>query len=251
GWILSGQHLRYSNGLLKETAQPIATNLTVPVDTTSTLVTTATAQYDGLGRMVSSTDFKNNTTTTTYHPKTLSVVVQDPEQISGSHQHSSTTLTFDGHGRAVQRVAHLNSVASGSADVTTTTQYLATGEVSAVTQGSYTRWMQYDSLGRLVFNAEPNTSTNFSPNPGTAGVGGWTYVYNDAGDLVATSDARGCGKNIFHDTLGRVIAEDYSPCAPTQPGYTSPYLSTGDGTETFVQYDPYGLVQTISDRAQT
>jgi len=43
--------------------------------------------------------------------------------------------------------------------------------------------------------------------------------YNDAGDLVGTSDARGCGKNVQTDGLGRVIAEIYSPCQKSHPDY--------------------------------
>jgi hypothetical protein len=68
--------------------------------------------------------------------------------------------------------------------------------------------MEYDTLGRMVFNAEPNTSTNFSSTVNASGVRGWTYAYDIAGRLVGTSDARGCGENIFHDNYGRVIAED-------------------------------------------
>jgi hypothetical protein len=42
------------------------------------------------------------------------------------------------------------------------------------------RWMQYDSLGRLVVNAEPNTSVGFTPVVGaTAGLLSWVYAYDD------------------------------------------------------------------------
>jgi YD repeat-containing protein len=37
----------------------------------------------------------------------------------------------------------------------------------------------------------------------------WRYVYNDFGDLVGTSDARGCGINYSYDAAGRLLAEDY------------------------------------------
>jgi RHS repeat-associated protein len=125
----------------------------------------------------------------------------------------------------------------------TTANYLATGEVTSVSQahgggtGPLLRWMQYDSLGRMVLNAEPNTSVNFSPTF-TTNLRAWRYAYNDNGELVGTSDARGCGENLSYDKLGRLIAEDYSPCeGDLQPPYTLPNLTTGDGTEVFYRYD--------------
>jgi hypothetical protein len=40
-----------------------------------------------------------------------------------------------------------------------------------------------------------------APSPSTdiaaTGLKAWRYAYNDAGDLIGTSDARGCGKNFF------------------------------------------------------
>lgn len=67
-----------------------------------------------------------------------------------------------------------------------------TGEVSQVTRSGsaggapYTRWMSYDSFGRLVQNTEPNTSI---PNDDPSLVKSWRYAYNRDGDLVGTSDA--------------------------------------------------------------
>ncbi len=55
--------------------------------------------------------------------------------------------------------------------------------------------------------------------------------------MVGYSDARGCGANYFYDAGGRLIAEDRSPCLATQSAYTSPDLTTGDGTEAFYRYD--------------
>jgi RHS repeat-associated protein len=97
--------------------------------------------------------------------------------------------------------------------------------------------MAYDTLGRLVSNTEPNSGT-------------WTYAYNDAGEVVGTSDARGCGMNIYRDTLGRVTAEDYSPCTSSQPPYTAANPATGSGAEAFFVYDAYGRIAKNYDRAQ-
>src|SRR5690606_2598507 len=101
------------------------------------------------------------------------------------------------------------------------------------------RWLRYDSLGRLVLNAEPNTSTGFTSdyNQDPSTIKAWRYAYNDLGQLVGVSDSRGCGVNLFFDRASRPIAEDYSPCLDHHPAYTAPDLVTGNGTESFYTYD--------------
>ena len=79
----------------------------------------------------------------------------------------------------------------------------------------------------MVLNAEPNVTAGFKPllGPGPPAedptMKSWRYVYDDAGDLVGTSDARGCGSNFEYDAAGRLTAEDYSPCLETQPSYAA------------------------------
>ncbi len=269
-WLVSGVHRRYGNGLLAQAwqgyfaASPILSAQANGIPAATTV--SRGVSYDALGRVTSETDFFGNPTTFTYQngldaPFDLLVTVRDPEQqppqnipagqtVPG-HQTASTQIGFDGHGRPTWQLSP-----EGEVDTT----YLATGEPSTITQGGYNRWMSYDSLGRLVFNAEPNTSTNFSasadsafaePPTSPSGVNGWTYSYNDSGDLVGFSDARGCGENIYHDGLGRKVAEDYVGCTAQHAPYSTPNLSTGDGTEAFSTYDGYGQLHTESDRAQT
>ena len=99
--------------------------------------------------------------------------------------------------------------------------------------------MQYDSLGRMVLNVEPDTTAGFNPSPGTDpdSMKAWRYAYDDAGDLVGTSDARGCGANYLYDAAGRLLAEDYSPCEDSQPAYSAPDLSARTGVEVLYAYD--------------
>ena len=207
-----------------------------------------TSTFDGAGRVLTQTDFNGFPTTYSYQfnlaNAASAVTVLDPEQnpaANGSHQGSFTTTFSDGHGRPTEVDQHFNAIAAGSGDLFTMTSYAATGERRTILQmyptGSYQRTMQYDTLGRMVSQSEPN-------------VGTWQYAYNDAGDLVQTADARGCGEVIYHDGLGRVTAHDYSPCVASQPAYSAPNLTTGDGTEASFAYDPYGAVATESDRAQ-
>src|SRR5262249_30473931 len=91
---------------------------------------------------------------------------------------------------------------------------------------------------RMVLNAEANTSEGFSADPrASTGMHSWRYAYDDAGHLVGTSDARGCGKNVHYDRLSRVVAEDYSPCLIAQDPYTAYLPSTGAGAEVLNRFD--------------
>ncbi len=141
------------------------------------------------------------------------------------------------------------AVTNGQTDhITTTSTYLPTGEISQVvrshTGGSdvFVRTVSYDSLGHMVSTTEPNSTVpgavfgNHQAPPTT-----WTYAYDYGGNLVGMVDARGCGKNIYYDTLGRPLAYDFSPCLAAQATYTPPVIFgstlTGDGTEAFFKYD--------------
>jgi RHS repeat-associated protein len=171
---------------------------------------------DVLDRVVASSDYNGHSSSFVYHPAALSADIYDAEQNTSqsgaSHANGSKITVFlDGHGRKVKTTQYFGS----SSKLDTTTDHLATGESTSIVQGSVTRTLVYDTLGRMVSNSEPNS-------------GKWLYAYNDAGELVGTTDPRGCGKNIVHDGLGRVIAEDYSPCDSGQAGYSTPqsYLPT-------------------------
>jgi RHS repeat-associated protein len=199
-------------------------------------------QYDAFHRMESQYD--GNLLTAQYRYRPLELELKDAEQVKSSGPYAGlfTTLAFDGQGRVAKTIAR------DQASITTTTaQYLGTGEPRAIcrfegtsggcvnsTPGTYTRTMVWDSFGRLRLNDEPNTHR-------------WVYVYDDAGRLVGTSDARGCGKNIYYDALSRVVAEDFSPCEADQPPHTEPNLVTGDGTEAFYRYDTYEAGQVVQE----
>jgi RHS repeat-associated protein len=188
--------------------------------------------YDDYGR--TSQVSENQNPIAHYRYKPLQSEMQDAEQLKagGAHASAFSRSEMDGHGRTIRS----SQVIQGDT-LQTEWKYLASGEPVRIVQShaagaeQVVRTMEYDSFGRLVRNIEPNTST--------ASGGLLTYLWDDAGNLVATSDARGCGKNRFYDGLGRLLAEDYSPCLPEQPAYTEPDLTTGDGTEAFFRYDVY------------
>jgi RHS repeat-associated protein len=269
-YAVSGMHTRFANGLIRTEAKPyvftggasgFAAQLQLPSGQMSVIPLTRSFTYDGLGRTLTATDYANNVTTTTYRLGLPDVAVQvrtlDPEQQAGRlHAGSFTENLVDYLGRVTRLTTHLNVGPKGiPSDTTVTSNYLATGELFLLTERNETHSMQYDSLGRMVFNVEPNSSVVAAPGGGT-GLQAWTYAYNDAGEIVGASDARGCGEVVYRDALGRVIAEDYSPCDPKQPAYTPPSLVNslgslaGDGTEAYYVYDPFGQLHAVSDRAQ-
>jgi len=255
-WIVSGMHTRYSGGPVKQVAKPffvassafpggspgLVAHGALPITALSSAATSFS--YDGLGRTLQSTDFDGQMSTRAYHSM-MSVDYRDPEQAAGDHQGSLTNVLRDGHGRLVRTQQVVAHSSHGSGTLTTSATYQATGEPLTITQtfpgapgSGIVRAMTYDSLGRLVLNQEPNSGT-------------WTYAYNDVGEMVGTSDGRGCGENIFRDAIGRVVAEDYSPCSPSQPAYTAPDTTTGAGTEAFNLYDaPLGMLTASWDLGQ-
>ena len=267
--IVSGVHFRDGLGLIIAEYEPFYSSTYVPGTTTTFTTPAKLSLHDALGRTYAAGDYNvlplnGNFTLSTFH--SLSVDTVDPEQATGGgHASSKTTVTVNGLGQTTQVTAVLNNASpSGAATVTTNFYYQGTGELTKITRGSYTRWMQYDSLGRMVFNAEPNSSTNFSATIGASGVKGWSYAYNDNGQVIGTSDARGCGENIYYDGLGRMLGEDYSPCGDaSQPTYSAPTISSGLPTsstnmETYYVYDnsggsgdfAAGLLTDVYDRAQ-
>ncbi len=191
------------------------------------------ASYDAFGRRASERErgagFVQELARATYFP--LSVETRDAEQIKvgGPHERAFQRVEFDGYGRSVKTIQHIADPVAD--DIVTTVSYDPGGEPVALTRTSagstYLRTMEYDTLGRLMVNREPNTGNN------------WRYVWDDAGRLVGTSDARGCGENFLYDGLDRLVGEDYSPCLASQVAYSAPDPATGAGLEVKYTYDAY------------
>jgi YD repeat-containing protein len=202
-------------------------------------------RYDAFGRQIETFGLDGTITLkSAYHA--LSKDMWDAADLApGPHQGTYASERMDGHGRSVATTERVHAAGKIEARETQRT-YLPTGPVETITRvapaGAVQRWMRYDSLDRMVLNVEPSTTKGgpvaFSADPsGDDAIIALRYAYNDAGDLVGTSDARGCGSNFHYDAAGRLLAEDYSPCLPTHPAYTSPSLITGVGAEVFYRYD--------------
>lgn len=184
--------------------------------------------YDIQGRIVAVYDGPNQIGRSVY--RSASTLTYDAEGLktSGANAGNHSIVYYDGHGRVTQTT----KVKSND---TYTVSY-SFDDVAGITgethynfgAGSYQRIYQLDNFGRMVSQYEPNTRKNGHT---------WRYAYDNAGRLVGTSDARGCGENLHYDAIGRLVAADYSPCLATHAVYSEPNLTTGDGTEEFVRYD--------------
>lgn len=155
-----------------------------------------------------------------------------------------SSVRLDGHGRIIEQRNRIDTY-----ETSVRIDYQVGGEPTRIVrnreprlspemQTGVVRWMQYDSLGRLVLNAEPNSAMGFESDPATAGnMKAWRYTYGWDNQLVGTSDARGCGWNLHYDRLGRLLAKDVSPCMRSHPLYTSADIGSGNGTEAYYRYD--------------
>jgi RHS repeat-associated protein len=204
--------------------------------------TFARARFDAFGRTVQTFGLDGAITLETRFHALGEDAWDAADRAPGPHQGTYASARRDGHGRTVETTERVR-VNGALEERHTATSYLPTGEPTVVTRrrGSsvYVRWMRRDSLGRMVLNVEPSTTKGFDADPSTSpwSMKAWRYVYNASGDLVGTSDARGCGQNFHYDAAGRLLAEDYSPCLSSHADYTAPNLATGEGTEVFLRYD--------------
>jgi len=163
----------------------------------------------------------------------MRVETRDEEQLAGgTHVGAFTQTNLDGHGRVTSVVRH-----TAEGDFATTTAHDIFGNPLTITRSgpggvSSSRSLVWDSLGRMIRNDEPNTT-----DPGN-GRPIW-YAWDDHNRLVGTSDARGCGEDLYYDSLGRPIGEDFSPCLTSHELYSAPNLVTGEGLESRSFYDEY------------
>jgi RHS repeat-associated protein len=255
-WIVSG-HVQFdAKGGVKRKYTPYFNDSTppaIPIPDTppsasiapggpSAAVASVTQRFDAFGRVIQAFDLDGTITLQKrYHA--LSTDIDDAADAgTGLHKGTYATTQMDGHGRTVMGTER---VWAGSSLETrdTRTQYLTSGEPEVITRVHGTeqvvRWLRYDSLGRMVLNVDPHATVGFAAEPTTseASLKTLRYAYDDVGDLVATTDARGCGANFYYDNLGRLRGEEYSPCQTGQAAVTPLDTATGDGFEVVYEYD--------------
>ncbi|CAN5181222.1 hypothetical protein BH09MYX1_BH09MYX1_43600 [soil metagenome] len=221
-------------------------------------------RYDAFGRVVERYGLDGKVVLRSVH-HALSEDAWDAADLApGPHTGTYATARSDGHGRPVSSLVRVHSGLTIEARETVMT-YLPSGEPVSITRhrggDSVTRWMRYDTLGRMVLNVDAHTTVGFNPDPSAdpSTMKAWRYAYDDDGNIVGTSDARGCGENFAYDAAGRLVTEDYSPCLAAQAAYTS----APEVTNRFDFADPdtvpnfaidtsllRGRLVSVSDRAQ-
>lgn len=215
-------------------------------------------RYDAFGREIQKYDVDGTVTLRSVH-HAVSTDLWDAADLSpGVHQGTFATSFKDGHGRSVESVERFHSGAviqrrhTLNALTPLGSPEVITRRLNDDNEGAVTRWMAYDSWGRRVLNVEPNTSPNYVrptslPNydfdhaSRAASLKAWRYAYNNASDLLGTSDARGCGENFLVDGVGRIEGEDYFPCETHHAPYTAPSRPSAgapwNGVEVLIEYD--------------
>lgn len=162
-------------------------------------------EYDGFGRLVRQFRVTPNTGPVQEQALEYSVFaarLRDGEQSSVSSPRAGAyvDVRLDHRGAVVETV---RQPVQGAGIVDRFVRE-GTGELLRVErlQGGqvlYAREARFDSFGRRVAVAEPNT-------------GETRLLYDRQGLLIGWSDGRGCGVDYSYDGLGRVLAENYSPC---------------------------------------
>ena len=180
-WIVSGIVQHTARGTVARAYQPTfwtgnaaAFPLSSPLPGAS-----VSATYDAYSRVLTETGLDGQTAfAATYHALERDMV--DADQLpSGLHAGASSKALIDGHGRVAAGVRNVHTAAGAMDAITVATAYNAAGaplqmhKSDSAAGATIARTFQYDSLGHVVSNVEPNTSSN--------GVG-WRYVYDASGD---------------------------------------------------------------------
>ena len=211
------------------TGSPVAVPIVRPAGTPAAEYT-----YDGVGRVTDAKDRGALVQHVKYSG--LTTYYSDAEDLgAGPAANTPSYVISNGHGKPKYATRQL--VTSAGVDFIHTVRHFdAAGElvyqarVHTEPSGptSDGRYFQYDSLGRLQWTNEANAAPGSYP---------FAYSYNDLDQLIGTSDPRGCGVNYFYDGYGRSKAKDLSPCQAYHAPYSTPDLATGDGTESYSEYD--------------
>jgi RHS repeat-associated protein len=181
-----------------------------------------TISFDALGRVISVTTPDNAAVSTSYSGNTVTVTDQ-----AGKKRKSVT----DGLGRLREVY---EDPTPGPLNYLTSYDYDALGNLTNVIQGAQTRTFAYDSLSRLRSATNPEVSTPQGvPIP-------VTYLYDDNGNLLVKTDARGVSAHYDYDALNRITRRWYNGSSSTSATTHSSSLPNGVAAtdEVTYAYDP-------------
>lgn len=182
-----------------------------------------TTFFDSLGRVtrVKTSDYAE--VLTSYSGNTVTVADQ-----AGKQRKSVT----DALGRLTSLIEAPNDTTNFNFQ--TSYVYDVLGEIRTVTQGSQKRYFYYDSLARLVRARIPeqniNANLNLSSDSLTDNNNQWSlsFVYDNNGNLLTKTDARGASTSYSYDALNRVTQRSYSAgTGAATPNVTYTYDAAG------------------------
>jgi RHS repeat-associated protein len=97
------------------------------------------------------------------------------------------------------------------------------GNLRKTIQGEQSRYFTYDSLGRLLYAKQPEQEANtaFAMTDSITNNSVWSvkYQYDDNGNIVSTTDARGVSVSATYDNFNRLKLRDYSAATPDVNSY--------------------------------
>lgn len=231
-----------SFGRVFRTSNPFRPQSEVPIWTTNT--------YDSLARVIKVTTPDSASVNTNYNGNETTVTDQHDPAVAGR---SRKTIS-DGMGRLKQVI---EDPTTGGLNYLTSYSYDALDNMITVTQGAQTRSFVYDSLKRLLSTTNPESGnvcygTRVSGQCQTDG-------YDDDGNLLYRTDARGVQTAHTFDTLNRVLTTSYANDPNNTPTVTysyDPNITNGKGklssvsssvsTYTYTVFDAVGRVKTAS-----
>lgn len=92
------------------------------------------------------------------------------------------------------------------------------GNLRKTIQGEQSRYFMYDSLGRVLYSKQPEqeVNTSFSATDSITGNTQWAakFTYDDNGNNLSMTDARGTSVSVVYDRMNRLILRDYSDSTP-------------------------------------
>jgi RHS repeat-associated protein len=92
------------------------------------------------------------------------------------------------------------------------------GNLRKTIQGEQSRYFTFDSLGRLMYAKQPEQDANaaFALTDSITGNTAWSvkYQYDDNGNIVSTTDAKGVSVTATYDNFNRLKVRDYSDTTP-------------------------------------
>jgi RHS repeat-associated protein len=198
-------------------------------DNSNAVYSIVQTNYDAMGRPYRTsnpyTSSPSYWTTTTFDAlfRPTQVQLQDNSSISYSYSANTATVTdpagkkrktvSDGAGR-LAKVFEPDVTNGNALTVETDYTYTVLDSLTAVSQGVQTRTYKYDALGRVASVATPEAGTVcFGTYSGSSCQNG----YDNFGNLLSRTDARGVVTGYAYDSLNRLIGISY----PTVPSGVS------------------------------